>query len=47
MKIIITLSEKVVKHLRSPHTFHDECGIACSALYKLQRAIENTFGAEK
>ncbi len=39
MKITINISKKDMNHLKSPHTFMDECGSACSVLYKLQKEI--------
>ena len=40
MKITINISKKVAEHLRSPHTFTDECGEGCDVLYKVQKEID-------
>ena len=40
MKIEIIISKEDAEHLRSPHTFYDECEIACVQLRKLQKEID-------
>jgi len=34
MKITINISKKEMKHLASPHTFYNECEIACIQFHK-------------
>ena len=40
MKITINISGKDMKHLANPHTFYDECEVACIQLRKLQKEID-------
>ncbi len=40
MKIQIVLSKIEAHHLKSYHSFHDECGYACDVLYKIQKEID-------
>lgn len=47
MKIIISLNKKEMEHLESPHTFYDECEIACDVLYKVQKEIDKKLKKKK
>ena len=40
MEITIKISKKEEEHLKSPHTFMDECEDACNVLYKIQKKID-------
>ena len=40
MKITISLSKAEAYHLKSPHTFNDECFDACNVLRKIQKHID-------
>ena len=40
MNIKIRLTKEEVEHLSSPHSFSDECGIACDVLFKVQKQID-------
>lgn len=40
MKITININKEEFEHLKAPHMFLDECGIACDVLYKVQNEIE-------
>jgi len=43
MKIEITINKETAEHLRSPHTFNDECEPACEVLRKIQKEIDKNF----
>jgi hypothetical protein len=47
MKITIKISKKTARHLKSPHTFMDECGEACEVLYKVQKQVDKRLGDKK
>ena len=47
MKITINISKKEMKHLASPHTFYNECEIACIQLRKLQKKIDQYLNKNK
>ncbi len=48
MEIRIKITNEEARHLSSPHSFSDECGQACSILYKVQKQINKAFkGTEK
>lgn len=40
MKVTINISKKDMEHLQSPHTYSDECEIACIQLRKMQKEID-------
>jgi hypothetical protein len=40
MRITIDISKGDARHLMSPHTFYDECEIACIQLRKMQKEID-------
>lgn len=42
MKITINVDMETSEHLRSPHSFHDECEEACVVLRKVQKEIDKT-----
>ena len=40
MKIQINITQREANHLKSPHTFYDECERACIVLRKVQKDID-------
>jgi hypothetical protein len=40
MNVTIKLTKHEAYHLKSPHTFYDECESACSVLRKIQKQID-------
>ena len=44
MEIKVKLTKAEMNHLKSPHTFYDECEYACQVLYKVQKAIKDNGG---
>lgn len=47
MRITITIDKELAEHLRSPHTFMDECEQACIVLRKVQKEIDKVLGEEE
>ena len=47
MKITINLTKEEMEHLKSPHTFYDECEYGCIVLRKLQKEIDKSLKGEK
>ncbi len=47
MKITINISKKTAKHIRSPHSFMNECSEACDVLYEVQRKVNLILAKRK
>lgn len=47
MKITIEITNKMAKHLQSPHTFYDSCGEADDCLRLVQKQIDKKLKSKK